>query len=165
MPRLVTSCTSYTVIPTASRGCFQTRNQGPTDCNRVRVPRDGLNQYGCYVVGLITTATGKRIFKDTVIITIIIGARGSWLRHHVTSWRVLGSIPDEVNGYFNCLIPLAALWPWDRLSLQGWQPHRHLWADCLGNVRASKFHKPMGLHGLLQGYIYAFFFTFTLHSC
>jgi hypothetical protein len=26
-----------------------------------------------------------------------------------------------------------------------------LWADCLKNVEASKSHKPLGLHGLLQG--------------
>jgi hypothetical protein len=32
----------------------------------------------------------------------------------------------------------------------GWQPHRHLWADCLENVGSSMSHNPMGLHGLLQ---------------
>jgi hypothetical protein len=32
----------------------------------------------------------------------------------------------------------------------GWQPHRHLWADCLENVGASTSHNPMGLHGLLR---------------
>jgi hypothetical protein len=29
-------------------------------------------------------------------------------------------------------------------------PRRHLWADCLENVRASTSHKPTGFHGLLQ---------------
>jgi hypothetical protein len=29
--------------------------------------------------------------------------------------------------------------------------NRHLWADCLENMGASKSHNPMGLHGLLQG--------------
>jgi hypothetical protein len=31
----------------------------------------------------------------------------------------------------------------------GWQPHRHLWADCIENVGASTSHNPMDLHGLL----------------
>jgi hypothetical protein len=25
----------------------------------------------------------------------------SWFRHYTTSWRVVGSIPDEVIGFFN----------------------------------------------------------------
>jgi hypothetical protein len=29
--------------------------------------------------------------------------------------------------------------------------HRHLCGDCLENVRALTSHKPMNLHGLLQG--------------
>jgi hypothetical protein len=35
------------------------------------------------------------------------GARGSvvWLRHYVTSRKVVGSIPDEVIGFFNCSNP------------------------------------------------------------
>jgi hypothetical protein len=33
----------------------------------------------------------------------------------------------------------------------GWQPHLHLWADCLVNVGVSSSHNFMGLHGLLQG--------------
>jgi hypothetical protein len=36
---------------------------------------------------------------------------------------------------------------------QGWQPHRHLWACCQENVGTTTSHKPMGIHGLLQGYI------------
>jgi hypothetical protein len=31
-----------------------------------------------------------------------------------------------------------------------WQPHRHLWADCLENVGASTSHNPMSLHGLYR---------------
>jgi hypothetical protein len=41
---------------------------------------------------------------------------------------------------------------------EGWQPHRHLWADCLENVGASTSHNPTGFHGLLQGWLYLFFF-------
>jgi hypothetical protein len=37
-----------------------------------------------------------------------------------------------------------------RPARRGWQPHRHLWADCLENVGVSTYHNPMGLHGLLQ---------------
>jgi hypothetical protein len=32
--------------------------------------------------------------------------------------------------------------------------HHHLWADWRENVGASTSHNPMGLHGLLQEYIY-----------
>jgi hypothetical protein len=31
----------------------------------------------------------------------------------------------------------------------GWQPHRYLWDDCLGNVGASTSYSPMGLHDLI----------------
>jgi hypothetical protein len=36
----------------------------------------------------------------------------------------------------------------------GWQPHRHLWADCLENVGAWTSHNPMDLHGLLRARFY-----------
>jgi hypothetical protein len=36
-------------------------------------------------------------------------------------------------------------------SAQVWQLHRHLCADRIENVGASKSQNPMGLHGLLQG--------------
>jgi hypothetical protein len=29
----------------------------------------------------------------------------TWLRHYATSWKVTGSIPDEVIGFFNWLNP------------------------------------------------------------
>jgi hypothetical protein len=43
----------------------------------------------------------------------------------------------------------------------GWQPHCHLWADCLRNVGASTSHNTMDLHGLLQRYRYVFTSSFT----
>jgi hypothetical protein len=36
-------------------------------------------------------------------------------------------------------------------SAQSWQPHRHLWANCLETVGALMSHNPVGFHGLLQG--------------
>jgi hypothetical protein len=41
----------------------------------------------------------------------------------------------------------------NELLEQRWT-YRHLWADCLENVRASTSHNPMGPHGLLQRYLY-----------
>jgi hypothetical protein len=32
-----------------------------------------------------------------------------------------------------------------------WKLHCHMWADCLENTGSSTSHKPIGLHGLLQG--------------
>jgi hypothetical protein len=71
----------------------------------------------------------------------------------------------------------AALWPWGRLSLWqkcvrgiflgvkgyrgawGWQPHRHLWADCLENVGASTFHNPMGPSRPVTGIAFILYYT------
>jgi hypothetical protein len=36
----------------------------------------------------------------------------------------------------------------------GWQPYRNLWADCLDNVGSLTSHNPIGLHGLLRGYLF-----------
>jgi hypothetical protein len=49
-------------------------------------------------------------------------------------------------------------WGWRAAGAQGWQPYRHLWAHCLGNMGASTPHNPMGLHGPLQGQLYLFFY-------
>jgi hypothetical protein len=36
------------------------------------------------------------------------------------------------------------------------KPYHHLLKDCLENVGVSTFHNPIGLQGLLQGYLYFF---------
>jgi hypothetical protein len=43
------------------------------------------------------------------------------------------------------------------LGVKGWQPCRYLRANCLENVGTSTSHNPMGLHCLLQGYLYFYF--------
>jgi hypothetical protein len=40
----------------------------------------------------------------------------SLLRHYITSRKVVGSSPNEVDFSINLILP-AALWPCDRLSL------------------------------------------------
>jgi hypothetical protein len=35
------------------------------------------------------------------------------------------------------------------MNARGWQPHRHLWADCLDNMGSPTSHSTTGLHGLL----------------
>jgi hypothetical protein len=41
---------------------------------------------------------------------------------------------------------------WSKASadVEGWQPYRHLWADCLDSVRILTSHSPIGLHSLLR---------------
>jgi hypothetical protein len=38
------------------------------------------------------------------------------------------------------------------------------WADCLENIKASTSHNSMGLHGLLQIYLYLFFLHYDNHK-
>jgi hypothetical protein len=49
-------------------------------------------------------------------------------------------------------------------SALGWQPYRHLWANCLENVEASTSHSSKGLHGLLQEYFYLFFYFLLVQN-
>jgi hypothetical protein len=41
-----------------------------------------------------------------------------------------------------------------RIVIVGWQPYRHLWADCLDNVGSLTSHNPIGLHGQLRVYLF-----------
>jgi hypothetical protein len=74
---------------------------------------------------------------------------------YARSWNVAGSIPEEVIAFFNWPNPsrrtrsLGSTQPLtkmstgspaggkERLSHKTWQPHCHLWANCLENVEAS----------------------------
>jgi hypothetical protein len=80
-------------------------------------------------------------------------------RGSAVSWKVAGSIPDEVIGIFNLSNPssrtmaLGSTQPLNRNEYQesSWgekggrrvrlQLHRHIWADCLENVGALTSHK------------------------
>jgi hypothetical protein len=93
--------------------------------------------------------------------------KSSCLRYYAKSRRIVGSTPDEVIGIFSWHNPssrtmaLGSTQPLteiNTMNLTGGKvrparkadkPHRHLWADCLGNMRASMSHNPKGLHGLL----------------
>jgi hypothetical protein len=44
-----------------------------------------------------------------------------------------------------------------------WQPHRHLWADCLDNVGSSTSHNLTGLHVLLRGWLYYYYYYHYHH--
>jgi hypothetical protein len=39
----------------------------------------------------------------------------------------------------------------------------HVWADCIENVGTSSSHNPMGLHGLLEEWLYFFFTVIIMH--
>jgi hypothetical protein len=88
----------------------------------------------------------------------------SCLRYYATSWKVAGSIPDDVIGFLNSIEPsnrTVALGSSQPLTtstrnLPGskGRPARtadNFTADCLENVGTSTFHNRMGLQGLLQG--------------
>jgi hypothetical protein len=103
------------------------------------------------------------------------GARyRSCLRLYATSRKFAGSIPEEVTGILNCPNPcsrtmtLGSTQPLIEISTRNlpWgkgRPARKAdiipicEPDCLENVGASTSHNPMGLHGLLQGYLYLMF--------
>jgi hypothetical protein len=87
-----------------------------------------------------------------------------WVRHYATSWKVKGSIPNKVTGFFIWPIFPAALWP--RIPeiflgvKSGWHTRlRTPIAICEpsvnNNVGASTPH--MGIHGLSQGQLYLSF--------
>jgi hypothetical protein len=98
---------------------------------------------------------------------------------YATSRKVAGSIPDDVIGFFNWSNPTnrtMALWstlPLTEMSTRNVLGSKGRPAprgdnftaiceptDCLENAGASTSHNPMGLHGLLQGQLYVYFYRF-----
>jgi hypothetical protein len=87
-----------------------------------------------------------------------------WLRRYVMSRKVVGSRPNEVTDFINFPNRSGSTRPWDSLShwmkwiperqiynvsgensadgMWGWQPYRHLWADCLDTVGSSTTQNP-----------------------
>jgi hypothetical protein len=55
-------------------------------------------------------------YNHTVFIYLFTQECG-WLKHYATSWKVVGSIPSEVIGFYNRPFLPAVLWPWGQLSL------------------------------------------------
>jgi hypothetical protein len=96
------------------------------------------------------------------------------LRHCATSQKVTGSSPDEVDFFFNLPNPssrtmaLGSTQPLTEMRIfLGVKGGQHVRLTSLPpsasqlsreNVGASTSHNRMGLHGLLQGYLYFFFF-------
>jgi hypothetical protein len=93
----------------------------------------------------------------------------SWLRHYATSREVVGSIPDEVIGFFNWPNPssrtraLGSTQPLTEMStrnIPGGKGRRVLInsppsvSRLFKHVAAWTSHNHMGLHGLLQGQLY-----------
>jgi hypothetical protein len=56
------------------------------------------------------------------------------------------------------ILEKSCLWGVER----GWQPFRHLWADCLDNMGSLMSHNPICLHGLLTGIalLFLYFYSF-----
>jgi hypothetical protein len=113
------------------------------------------------------------IIKLPLYVICLLLSFNSLLAHYATSWWVTGSNPDEVD-FFNLPNPtshtmaLGSTQPLTEMSTRnipggkGWLARK---ADnltviceliCLENVGASTSHNPMGLHGLLQGYLYLY---------
>jgi hypothetical protein len=92
-----------------------------------------------------------------------------YLKHYATSRKVAGSILDEITSFLNCpnltirIISLGStqifnisaknlLWGKRRSARKA--HNRHLWADCLEKLRVSMSHSRIGVHSLLQSYLY-----------
>jgi hypothetical protein len=93
----------------------------------------------------------------------------SWLRHYATSQKVVGSIPDDITGFFIWPIPssrtmaLGLTHPLTEMSTRNRPEGKRLLAckadgltvTCepivLENVGALTSLNPVGPHGLLQG--------------
>jgi hypothetical protein len=116
-----------------------------------------------------------RVSHIPYFVFLAIGTRWrSWLRHYTASRKVAGSISDEVIGFFNFINPSCRTMALGSTQLltemsTGNQPGvkggRRLWLTTSPpivsrlsreNVGASTAHNPVGLHGLLQGYLYVF---------
>jgi hypothetical protein len=82
-----------TYVPTYSP---QDRIQNSKDCN-MDLP--------CYEMSTLTDKYSPQPISLRSNLILSSWSRGtrwcSWLRHYATSWKVVGSIPDKVTGFFN----------------------------------------------------------------
>jgi hypothetical protein len=75
------------------------------------------------------------------------------LVNYATSWKVAGSMPNEVIGFFIGLTLPAALWPWGLLSLkQKWVPGIFLGFNGGWHVRLSRLSAKCGNLNISQPY-------------